>query len=191
MCPVCHSVERHRLLWLFLHKETKIFSQKTAMLYIAPEKCFVRRLRNKLNIDYTSIDIESDLADFKINLTFNNKQFDVFYCSHVLEHIDDDKKAMSEIFMALKWNSWGIILVPIKGNKTKENLTLKDPKLREQQFEQFDHVRYYGLDIKDRLEEVGFKVKVIDYYSDLNWFKAKYFRLINELIIFCMKNNEN
>ena len=95
------------------------------------------------------------------NINYPDKSFDVIICNHVLEHIVDDKKAMHELYRVLKPGGWGTINVPMSGDKTLEDPTIKDPKDRLRIFGQEDHVRFYGEDFIDRLKEAGFLVTVI------------------------------
>jgi len=168
LCPNCLSLERHRLLWLYLQQETPLFTQKLSMLHIAPEQPFIKRLKKLKNLEYTTADLESPIADVKMDIRsmpFNNNSFDVLMCNHVLEHIDDDIKAMNEIYRVLKPGGFAILQVPIdrNRNKTFEDATITDRASREKIFGQYDHVRVYGLDYAQRLQSVGFKV-------DENWF---------------------
>ena len=94
------------------------------------------------------------------NLSFKDNSFDIIFCSHVLEHIEDDKRAMKELYRVLNPAGFAILQVPILREKTFEDFNIKSPKLREKVFGQSDHVRIYGKDFKYRLENVGFKVKV-------------------------------
>lgn len=131
LCPVCHSLERHRLVWLFFKDKTNLFEAPLKMLHAAPENCFIRRLRNRENIDYTSIDIESNLADKNMDLTcldFENETFDVFYCSHVLEHIPDDKKALAEIHRVLKKTAGPFLWSPCQAKPHKKIPTSPTPQ---------------------------------------------------------------
>ena len=190
MCPVCNSLERHRLIWLYFKNKTRLFKDHLKILHSAPENCFVRRLKKQPNLDYTSIDIDSSLADQKMDLTdlkFPDNSFDVFYCSHVLEHIPDDRKAMSEIYRILKPSGFAIIVVPLRGDNTDEDLTITDPKIREKRYGQSDHVRYYGYDIAKRLEQTGFKTEVVHYDRELSGLRYKYLSLSKEPIFRCEK----
>ena len=96
-------------------------------------------------------------------MTFSNTQFDVILCSNVLEHIKNDKAAISKIFRVLKPDGFALILVPIGGEKTFEDPTIS-PEDHAKYYGCSAHVRLYGLDIKDKLELAGFKVK-IDYFA--------------------------
>ena len=168
LSPSTLSLERHRLLWLYLQNETDFFTseQKLNVMHFAPEQEFYKRFKKQKNINYTTTDLLSPLADVKAdicNLPFEEKQFDVVFCNHVLEHIEDDKKAMSELYRITKTNGIGLCLVPImlsldKSLENKEYLQTED--LRWKYFGQDDHVRMYSKnDFITRLERVGFKVE--------------------------------
>ncbi|WP_313215636.1 methyltransferase domain-containing protein, partial [Soonwooa sp.] len=121
------------------------------------------------NLDYTSADLYSPIVDVKadiLDLPFADNNFDVIICNHVLEHIVDDRKAMSELYRVLRKDGWGIVQVPMKNSlaETYEDFSIVDPKERQKHFGQYDHVRWYGMDYFDRLKGVGFEVD-INYYS--------------------------
>ena len=161
-CPNCLSLERHRLSWVFLQKRTDLFSSllKT-LLHIAPEQCFEPRFRAHLGDNYTTADLESPTADVRMDIMdirYPDCVFDAIYCSHVLEHVSDDQKAMRELYRVLKVGGWAILLVPIYSNITFEDPTIVDPEQRVKAFGQHDHVRRYGPDYADRLTCAGFQV---------------------------------
>ncbi len=194
LCPKCLSLERHRLLWLFLKKKTDFFKVDKKMLHIAPEQCFYHKFKAQKNIDYTTADLESPLADVKMdiqNMPFKNNEFDVLFCNHVLEHIEDDKKAMSEIFRVLKKGGFAILQIPIDRSlkKTYEDPRITDPIEREKHFLQKDHLRLYGLDYSDRLRNIGFDVLEDNLVSELSNELVEKYRLDkNEVIYFCKKS---
>lgn len=163
-CVHCGALERHRLLWLYLLKKTDLFNGKSKiMLHLAPEECFESQFKELLGNDYLTADLLNPRAMIKLNITeiqYPNQSFDVIYCSHVLEHVQDDKKAMRELFRVLRDDGWAILLVPISGEKTVEDYSIIDPQERLRLFGHKDHVRYYGADYVDRLREVGFRVEV-------------------------------
>lgn len=170
LSPSTLSLERHRLMWLYLKEETDFFMKdnQQKVLHIAPEQCFYRRFRKQKNLDYLTSDLDSPLADVKAdicNLPFEDNEFDVIFCNHVLEHIPDDKKAMMELYRVMKPGGWGIFQIPQDTNrqKTFEDDSITDKEERTRIFGQYDHVRVYGLDYFDRLREAGFTVKEIDY----------------------------
>lgn len=158
------------------------------MLHIAPEHCFIDRFESLKNLDYTTGDIESPLAKVKMDvhqIPFDDESFDVVFCNHVLEHVDDDRKAMSEIFRVMKPGGWGVLLVPFfypLPKETIEDPSIKDPKMREELFGQDDHVRKYGLDYKERLVKAGFKVESNFVHSLTTIEKERYAIPENELL---------
>ncbi len=170
LSPSTLSLERHRLLWLYLKNETNFFtsSNKLNVLHFAPEQCFLKRFKALKNLNYTTTDLHSPIADVKAdicNLPFNNNQFDVVLCNHVLEHIPNDTKAMQELYRVMKPGGWGIFQIPQDLNRefTFEDNTITDKKERAKLFGQYDHVRVYGRDYFDKLRHVGFKVNETDY----------------------------
>jgi SAM-dependent methyltransferase len=172
LSPSTLSLERHRLLWLFLKNETDFFTAvtKKKVLHFAPEQAFYSLFRNQKNIDYTTTDLLSPLADVKAdicNLPFEDNQYDVILCNHVLEHIPDDTKAMEELYRVLKPGGIGIFQVPQDLNRetTFSDDSITNPKERAAIFGQYDHVRIYGHDYFDKLRTIGFKV-VEENYTD-------------------------
>ncbi|MDR2438255.1 MAG: class I SAM-dependent methyltransferase, partial [Planctomycetaceae bacterium] len=95
------------------------------------------------------------------NICFESESYDYIVCNHVLEHIPDDHKALNELYRVLKKRGTAFLSVPIKGEITDEDLSVVDPDERTKRFGQFDHVRYYGIDFKTRIESAGFQVSVI------------------------------
>lgn len=172
LSPSTLSLERHRLLWLFLKNETTFFSDALKVLHFAPEQAFYKRFRKLKNLDYTTTDLNSPLADVKAdicNLPFEDNSFDVILCNHVLEHIPDDIKAMKELYRVIKPGGWGIFQIPqdLTRDKTFEDNSITDKKERAKIFGQYDHVRVYGKDYFDRLRQNGFIVEEVDYTSKL------------------------
>lgn len=173
LSPSTLSLERHRLLWLYLKNETDFFSAKKKALHFAPEQAFYKRFRAMKNLDYTTTDLHSPLADVKAdicNLPFADNEFDVIFCNHVLEHITDDTKAMQELFRVLKPNGMGIFQVPqdLSRETTFEDDSITDKKERAKIFGQYDHVRVYGRDYFEKLRSIGFNVKEVDYTATLS-----------------------
>jgi SAM-dependent methyltransferase len=166
-CLFCGSMERHRLVWLYFEKMTDLFDGSSkSMLHVAPEPFFEATLKKQLGTGYISADIQNNRAMVKMDVTdiqFPNGNFDVIYCSHVLEHVLDDKRAMREFYRVLKVGGWAIILVPIFLGKleTLEDPAVTDPAERTRLFGQEDHVRWYGQDYLERLREAGFTVNVV------------------------------
>lgn len=145
------------------------------------------------NIDYTSADLDSPLADVKMDvheIPFDDNTFDVVFCNHVMEHVDDDIKAMSEIYRVLKPGGWAIIQSPQDYSRetTLEDPTITDPKERERFYWQDDHVRLFGLDYGKRLEKAGFNVKEDRFVMELPKETVRRYALPpNEIIYFCAK----
>ena len=164
-CTYCGALERHRLVWVYLEKMTDIFNgYAKKVLHVAPEPSFERLLKKRLKGGYITADLNDPNAMIKMDITnipYPDDTFDVVYCSHVLEHVPDDRRAIRELYRVLKTNGWALILAPITAEKTIEDLSITDPNIRLKRFGQEDHVRRYGPDFLERLEEVGFFVKVI------------------------------
>jgi SAM-dependent methyltransferase len=164
-CPVCSSVERHRFTWAFFEEVTDLFDgMRKRMLHIAPEPAFERRLRALEYLDYITADQQDDKADVTMDITdiqYPDGSFDVIHCSHVLEHVQDDLRAMRELSRVLSPTGWATVLVPVIAEQTFEDPSVTDPKERARLFGQWDHVRAYGPDFRDRLASQGFSVEVV------------------------------
>ena len=193
LSPSTLSLERHRLLWLYLKNETNFFSEKKKVLHLAPEQCFLKRFKKLKNLDYITADLYSPIADVKADicdLPFEENSFDVVFCNHVLEHIEDDAKAMSELYRVLKPNGLGIFQIPqeLEREKTYEDFSITSPEERSKHFGQYDHVRIYGRDYFDRLRSVGFKVKEVDYSTTISEdLITKYCLVKGEILPVCTK----
>lgn len=173
LSPSTLSLERHRLLWLYLQSETDFFVKPLKMLHFAPEQAFYRRFRQQQNLDYTTTDLSSPLADVKADicqLPFEDNTFDVIFCNHVLEHIPDDTQAMRELYRVLKPGGWAVLQIPQDLSRaiTFEDDSITDPKERAKIFGQYDHVRVYGRDYFDKLRSIGFEVQEVDYTQMLS-----------------------
>lgn len=194
LSPSTLSLERHRLLWLYLQNETDLLTRPQKLLHFAPEQCFYKRFRNSETIQYTTTDLNSPLADVLAdicNLPFEDNQFDFILCNHVLEHIPDDFKAMQEIYRVLKPDGTAILQIPLENDRdvTFEDDSITDRKERARIFGQYDHVRVYGMDYFDRLAQVGFEVNAIDYTKELGEKQVDRYRLAaGELIPVVRKN---
>ncbi len=193
LSPSTLSLERHRLLWLYLKNETNFFTAKKKVLHFAPEQAFYQLFRNQKNLDYTTTDLLSPLADVKAdicNLPFTDNSFDVILCNHVLEHIPDDTKAMMELFRVLKPGGLGIFQIPqdLTRTSTFSDKTITDAKQRSEIFGQYDHVRIYGRDYFDKLRSIGFKVAEEDYTATMApELVARYCLAKGEIIPVCTK----
>ncbi len=176
VCPRCYSLDRDRLIYLFLQEKTNLFSAKLSVFHVAPEGCIRALLTDLPNISYHAgvkylegyyYDRKTNLIDIT-NAPFGDDEFDVIICNHVLEHIPEDRKAMREIYRMLKPGGWAILQVPISKilKETFEDPSIVKPEDRERVFGQFDHVRIYGQDYQSRLENAGFIVKTHNPYRD-------------------------
>lgn len=216
LSPSTLSLERHRLLWLYLNEETDFFKSELVsdssftntkriklrdaetnsalkVLHFAPEQAFYKLFRNQKNLDYTTTDLFSPLADVKAdicNLPFQDNQYDVILCNHVLEHIPDDTKAMQELYRVLKPGGMAILQIPqdLSRATTFADDTITDQKERAKIFGQYDHVRIYGRDYFDKLRSIGFTVIEEDYTNKIApELVEKYCLAKGEIIPVCFK----
>ena len=188
LSPSTLSLERHRLLWLYLKNETKFFSKNLKVLHFAPEQCFLKRFRTLKNLNYITTDLLSPIADVKAdicNLPFRDNSYDIILCNHVLEHIPDDTKAMQELYRVMKPGGYGIFQIPqdLNLDTTFEDNTITDKAERAKIFGQYDHVRVYGRDYFDKLRSIGFKVEEVDYTVQLSVAEIEKYRLAKGEII--------
>lgn len=195
LCPNCLSLERHRLMYLFLRDKTNFFKDQLKVLHVAPEICFIDEFEAMSNLDYITADIESPLAKVKMDIhdiPFDDNSFEVAFCNHVMEHVEDDHKAMTELHRILKPGGWAIIQIPLfhpLPEKTYEDQSIVSPKEREKAFGQDDHVRLYGKDYPDRLRKAGFEVTVDKFQDKLDKeIFEKYALPADEPIFFCRKS---
>ena len=195
LSPSTLSLERHRLMWLFLKDNTDFFTttKQLKVLHIAPEQCFLDIFRKQQNLNYITSDLESPIADVKADicdLPFKENEFDVVFCNHVLEHISNDTKAMKELYRVLKPGGFGIFQIPQDLSRaiTFEDNTITDKKERAKLFGQYDHVRVYGRDYFDKLRGIGFKVDEVDFTKKIAKEKIEKFCLMqNEILPVCYK----
>lgn len=194
LCPNCLSLERHRLLWLFLKDKTDFFAAPLRVLHFAPEQPFQKRFRTLNNLDYITADLDSPIADLHLDVTAidqPSEAFDVVICNHVLEHVSDVNKAFSEIKRILKPGGWAILLVPINPDvDTFEDPSVTDPKERERLFGQYDHVRQFGRDYAEVLRNAGFVVEEDRLFYELSGERRERMHLARrgeEIIYKCMK----
>lgn len=175
LCPRCLSLERHRLLWLWMQRETDIADGRSSLLHIAPEVSLIRKFSSIYRHcpeRYVTADLESPLAKLHFDvreIPLADESFDIVICNHIMEHIDDDRKAMREVLRVMKRGGWGIILSPTDYSRaeTFEDDSITDPAERTRIFGQYDHRRIYGRDYADRLRSVGFEVEETDYAATL------------------------
>jgi SAM-dependent methyltransferase len=193
LSPSTLSLERHRLLWLYLKNETDFFTTKKKVLHMAPEQCFVNRFKD-LGHEYITADLNSPIADIRANITdlpFEENTFDIIFCNHVLEHIPDDTKAMKELYRVMKKGGMGVFQIPQDLNRetTFEDNSITDKKERAKIFGQYDHVRIYGLDYFTKLRSIGFKVEEVNYSQKISSELSRRYRLMEgELLPVVFKN---
>ncbi|KPK62689.1 MAG: hypothetical protein AMK73_05780 [Planctomycetes bacterium SM23_32] len=192
-CPGCGSLERHRAIWLYMTNRTNLGRGPIRMLHFAPRPCLQKLLEAMPEVDYVTADLDSPRAALRMDLTdilFRDEVFDAVLCVHVLEHVQDDRRAMREVWRVLKPGGWAVLHSPV--DRTRE-ATLEDPGIvspedRERLYGQWDHVRAYGRDYARRLAEAGFEVTCDDYLRGLGLEAARRHRLGSELdIYFCVK----
>lgn len=163
LCVHCGSLERHRLLWLFLKNRPELIKRGSMQfLHVAPEPCMVEKLREIAGPGYLSAGLDGDAMERMdiCRIQHPDASFDAIVCNHVLEHVNDDRQAMREFRRVLRPQGWAIMSVPMTAERTVEDPTITDPKERFRLFGQEDHVRCYGPDYVDRLRECGFHVQV-------------------------------
>jgi SAM-dependent methyltransferase len=165
-CPSCGALERHRLFWSYMLKVSGLIANPPCRaLHIAPELILEQKLRPLVGKGYITADLMQANVDVRMDITdikYPDCSFDFIYCSHVLEHVPDDMKAMREFRRVLTMSGSAILLVPITAEQTVEDPSIEDPKERLRLFGQEDHVRKYGPDYLFRLENAGFNVEVLD-----------------------------
>lgn len=165
ICWRCGSAERHRLVTHYFDAHPELVRPGMSILHIAPEEALARRLRRIPGVRYVGGDLHAQYGPMRIDVTdmqFEDASFDAVLCSHVLEHVPDDRRAMAEIQRVLKPSGWALLLVPeVHADVTEEEPTIADPEEQQRRFGQDDHVRRYGWDYVTRLEAAGLTVEVI------------------------------
>jgi len=188
LCPNCLSLERHRLIWLFLNQKTNFFSEKLNVLHIAPEHCFMKRFEKQHGEKYITADIESPLAKMDVHqIPFADNHFDVVLCNHVLEHVRDDIQVMREFRRVLKPGGWAILQIPFFSpvpEKTFEDNSITDPREREKIFGQDDHVRKYGKDYSQRIAQSGLTPAEDKFSSEFSTEQAFHFGVSRGEVIY-------
>lgn len=190
-CPTCGSSDRDRLVYLYLLNKTRVFQEKTRLLHVAPESGLQRKFRQSPNLRTITVDLYASSVMLRADLTaipHPSNAFDAIICNHVLEHIPDDRLAMSEIYRVLRPEGWAILQVPISPtlSTTYEDWSKTTSKAREEAFGQFDHVRIYAADYKARLQEAGFTVQVFRWTCERSRFGgyANLFALNKKEVVF-------
>lgn len=201
-CPICKSLERHRLIYLLFQKEFKeLLNEKSIkLLHFAPEEVFYNYFKNQDNIDYYPVDINPELFESKNiqirekvnmeNIPYDDNEFDFIYNGHVLQCVNDDTKAIKELYRVLKPEGICVILVPI--NKSSDETLEKDeydtPELRKKYYGDKYHMRYYSIDLIDKLEHYGFDVEIATDEEILDFdFEKNLYKLFQNTIFICKK----
>lgn len=173
LCPYCGSLERHRLLYLYLRQKTNLFRDELSVLHFSPERGLSTALAAQRNLKYAISWYEpSRPADFHLDLTKiaqPDNSWDVLIVYHVLEHITSDRQAMKEMYRVLKPGGWAVVQVPTREQPDSyEDPTVATDQERTAKFGQFDHVRLYGWkDFADRLTAAGFQVTIERFAREL------------------------
>lgn len=188
LCPGCLSLERHRLIWLYLQNRTDFFNRPMDVLHIAPEQCFIGPFTQRHGERYITADLESPWARVKMDIhqmPFADKTFDAVLCNHVLEHVTDDVQAMREINRVLKPGGWAVLQIPFfqpVPEKTFSDDSIIDARERERVFGQADHVRRYGTDYPDRIRASGLLAEEERFAFDLSPEECKAHGLVPEIL---------
>lgn len=190
MCPHDLTLERHRQMWLYLKNASNFFSaERLDVLHIAPEQCFHKRFKAQKNLDYLTGDLLSPIADMHFDLhdiPLEDNKFDVVFCNHVLEHVDDAMQCMKELYRVMKPGGWGIMQVPqdMSRAETYEDASIVTPEEREKHFWQYDHVRLFGRDYPEWLRKAGFEVEEYDNPSHYSEEQIERYRIIKDEILY-------
>ena len=191
LCPCDLTRERHRLMWLYLKDHSDFFTseQKLDVLHIAPEQCFHKKFKAQENLNYLTGDLLSPIADLHFDLhdiPLEDNKFNVVFCNHVLEHVDDALQCMKELHRVMKPGGWGIMQVPqdFSREETYEDPTITSPEEREKHFWQYDHVRLFGKDYPQWLEKAGFEVEAFDPREHLSQEQYDRYRLLKNEILY-------
>jgi SAM-dependent methyltransferase len=190
LCPFDLTLERHRLMWLYLRDHSHFFTaNKLDVLHIAPEQCFHAKFKGQQNLNYLTADIESPIADMHFDLhdiPLEDNSFDVVFCNHVLEHVNDANRCMEELYRVMRPGGFGIMQVPqdFSRESTFEDSTIVTPEDREKYYWQKDHVRLFGRDYPDWLKKAGFNVVEFDKHKHYSPEKIAKYRLQKEEILY-------
>lgn len=195
LCPYDLTLERHRLMWLYLRDETDFFTaEKLNVLHIAPEQCFHKKFKEQKNLNYLTGDLVSPIADLHFDLhsiPLENDRFDVVFCNHVMEHVDDAIQCMKELYRVMKPGGWGIMQVPqdFSREETLQDPSIQSPEDREKYYWQKDHVRLFGRDYPRWLEKAGFSVTEFQKESKYDQNQIQRYRLQKEEILYIVRKN--
>jgi len=203
LCWRCGSHERHRAQWLLLQRHPELLRGARSLLHFSPEWC----LRHRLAGSSTTFDDDAKLAtpglryvttdldpgqevDLRLDITaldLPDEAFDAVLCSHVLEHVPDDARAMAELRRVTARGGFCLVMVPLALDRaaTYEDPSITTPADRQREYLQFDHVRLYAPDIADRLRGAGFDVETIDMTQEPGVDAERHRLLASDLIFLC------
>jgi len=190
LCPYDLTLERHRLMWIYLKDHSNFFTaSKLDVLHIAPEQCFHSLFKKQKNLNYLTGDLLSPIADMHFDLhsiPLEDNKFDVIFCNHVLEHVNDAHQCMTELYRVMKPGGYGIFQVPQDINRelTYEDWSITSPEEREKHFWQYDHVRLFGLDYPEWLRKAGFTVTEFIQEEHLTTEQIERFRLPKKEVLY-------
>ena len=195
LCPRCLALERHRLLWLWLERKSDLLQTTPQLLHIAPEVALMRKFKQLYASQpsrYITADLESPLADMHFDIQdipLSEGSQEVVICNHILEHVEDDGKALREIFRILRPGGWGVILSPVdlEREKSFEDDSITSPEERTRIFGQYDHRRIYGRDYVERLAAAGFEVEDCDFKREFSVQEQELFALPEDHIYIVRK----
>ncbi|MBT8241020.1 MAG: class I SAM-dependent methyltransferase [Acidimicrobiia bacterium] len=192
-CPRCNAKARHRRIWHFLEQDPSTMTGGGRILEIAPWPALAAALRRLGGSTYVGLDLEHTgphvtVVGDAVAMPFPPGSFDFVLCIHVLEHIEDDRSAISALFDIVKPGGWALVSVPLRLDRpTHEDPSITDPDERARIFGERSHVRFYGTDFFDRLVSVGFQVD-LDPAADIPSDVAERYGLrYDENLFRCMK----
>ena len=194
-CPRCNAKARHRRIWLYLEAHTEVLSAQIQLLEVAPWWAFARRFQTMSSVDYIGLDLQrtgtqvTTIGDV-IALPIQAEMIDVVLCIHVLEHVDDDRQAIAELYRALRPGGVAIVSVPLRLDQpTHEDPSVQDPDERTRLFGEPGHVRYYGKDFIERLRQPGFKVHMDPAHELPAEMRRRFGLRTDENIFHCVKRD--
>ena len=192
-CPRCNAKARHRRDWLYLKANTNLFTDELRLLEVAPCRALARQFRRMPNLQFLGLDLDptavsTTVAGDVAAAPLDSEVIDAVVCIHVLEHVNDDRAALEEIFRVLRPGGWALVSVPLlSGELTREDPAITAPEDRERMFGEKDHVRYYGTDFIDRLEGAGFEVDLNPSNAIQDDEQRRYGLRFDENVFHCVK----